>query len=121
MSDFSPAQRDTDATDPRFSLANERTLLAWSRTIIGLLAGGVALQVVDLQMDDTLTFVASVTLIATGVLAAPAAILHSRSVDRAIRNGKAAPRDRSAIALTAILAIVGVVVLAAVVVFWLSH
>ncbi|WP_455566230.1 YidH family protein [Nocardia tengchongensis] len=30
--------------DYRFSLANERTFLAWIRTALGLLAGGVAVQ-----------------------------------------------------------------------------
>jgi len=105
---------EREDTDPRFILANERTLLAWARTIIGLLAGGVALQVVDLRMNDALTFLASVVLIITGFLAAPAAILHSRSVDRAIRDGQPAPRDRAALVLTVILAFVGVVVLAAV-------
>ena len=29
--------------DPRFTLANERTFLAWIRTALGLLAGGIAL------------------------------------------------------------------------------
>jgi len=31
-----------DEPDPRFSLANERTFLAWARTALGLLAGAVA-------------------------------------------------------------------------------
>jgi putative membrane protein len=33
---------DGDAPDPRWSLANERTLLAYSRTALGLLLGGLA-------------------------------------------------------------------------------
>ena len=35
---------DTDGTDPdyRFTLANERTFLAWFRTALALIAGGVA-------------------------------------------------------------------------------
>lgn len=33
------------APDPRFSLANERTFLAWIRTALGMIAGGVALAV----------------------------------------------------------------------------
>ena len=39
------ASRDEVGSDPdyRFSLANERTFLAWIRTALGLLAGGVAL------------------------------------------------------------------------------
>ena len=35
--------------DPRFSMANERTFLAWVRTSLALLAGGVALDAVDLD------------------------------------------------------------------------
>ena len=30
--------------DPRFTLANERTFLAWVRTALALLAGGVAVE-----------------------------------------------------------------------------
>ena len=33
--------------DPRFSLANERTFLAWIRTTLALLAAGVALEAVE--------------------------------------------------------------------------
>src|SRR3954470_20484811 len=35
--------------DHRFSLANERTFLAWVRTSLAMLAGGVALDAVDLN------------------------------------------------------------------------
>ena len=39
---------DGDEPDYRFTLANERTFLAWIRTALGLLAGGVAVrQLVD--------------------------------------------------------------------------
>jgi putative membrane protein len=30
--------------DPRFTLANERTFLAWIRTSLGMLAGGIAIE-----------------------------------------------------------------------------
>ncbi|HBH59897.1 MAG TPA: hypothetical protein DDY41_17580, partial [Arthrobacter bacterium] len=30
--------------DPRFTLANERTFLAWIRTALALLAGGIAIE-----------------------------------------------------------------------------
>lgn len=33
-----------DEPDPRFTLANERTFLAWVRTALALLAGGVAVE-----------------------------------------------------------------------------
>lgn len=38
--------------DPRFSLANERTLLAWMRTSLALLALGVALDAFDDVVAD---------------------------------------------------------------------
>src|SRR3546814_12012733 len=39
--------------DYRFSLANERTFLAWIRTSLALLAAGVTVDVVDLSLSDT--------------------------------------------------------------------
>lgn len=39
--------------DYRFSLANERTFLAWIRTALGLLAGGVAVQTLAEQFSTS--------------------------------------------------------------------
>ena len=38
------ALRDGEEPDPRFTLANERTFLAWIRTSLGLMAGAVAME-----------------------------------------------------------------------------
>lgn len=38
------ALRDGEEPDPRFTLANERTFLAWVRTSLGLMAGAVAME-----------------------------------------------------------------------------
>ena len=37
--------------DPRFTLANERTFLAWIRTALALIAGGVALEALALTVE----------------------------------------------------------------------
>ena len=42
-----------DEPDPRFSFANERTFLAWIRTALGLLATGVALQALPVDIEPT--------------------------------------------------------------------
>lgn len=49
--------------DPRFTLANERTFLAWIRTSLALLACGIALEAVAPPMQADLRFAASVVLI----------------------------------------------------------
>ena len=72
------AQRGDDApperVDPRFTLANERTLLAWVRTALAFVAAGLAV----IQLLDRLAFpggrrIAGVALIALGATMAVAA------------------------------------------------
>ena len=41
-----------DDPDARFTMANERTFLAWIRTSLGFLAAGVAVDVVDLDLSS---------------------------------------------------------------------
>jgi putative membrane protein len=56
--------------DPRFSLANERTFLAWIRTALALLAGGVALAALPIDISTGLRIGAVAILLGLG-LAAP--------------------------------------------------
>ena len=55
---------DGDEPDYRFTLANERTFLAWVRTALGLLAGGVAVrQLVDpFDIANTTTALALISV-----------------------------------------------------------
>ncbi|GAB3590397.1 hypothetical protein GCM10027446_05030 [Angustibacter peucedani] len=78
--------------DPRLSLANERTALAWVRTGLALVAGGVGLtslaSIADLP--GLLDVVAGVACLAGGALAVRAAVGWAR-VERAMRQGEPLP------------------------------
>lgn len=52
--------------DPRFSLANERTFLAWVRTALARVAGGVALEALGLPLHPVPRLVASVACLCLG-------------------------------------------------------
>ncbi len=56
--------------DPRFSLANERTFLAWIRTPLALLAAGVAVEALPLNIQAELRFATAVVFVLLGLLAA---------------------------------------------------
>lgn len=53
--------------DPRFTLANERTFLAWIRTSLALIASGVALEALGLPLHPGLRLAASLVLLALGL------------------------------------------------------
>jgi putative membrane protein len=71
--------------DPRFSLANERTLLACARTALALLAAGVAVSALPIPMDPALQKAAAVILAATGTLLPVHGWVAWRRDERALR------------------------------------
>ena len=74
-----PAELDVDA---RFLLANERTLLAWVRTSLTLLAAGVGtLQLVEERWRAG----PGLALLVLGALTAGCGLVRHRSADRALR------------------------------------
>ncbi|HEY9307831.1 MAG TPA: DUF202 domain-containing protein [Microbacterium sp.] len=104
-------------TDPdaRFSLANERTFLAWNRTALALLAGGVALEALGLDLQPDLRLAASLILIAAGVVIPVLAWLEWGRTERALRAGSPLPGSVTSAALAATIVLVGVLVLLGVV------
>ncbi len=75
--------------DIRFTLANERTFLAWVRTAIGLIAAGAAVfQILD---DSRATTALALVLLTAGALAGCAGFAHFRAADQAIRSGGSLP------------------------------
>ncbi len=90
-----PADLDVDA---RFLLANERTLLAWVRTSLTLLAAGVgALQLVE----DRWGAGPGLGLLALATVAAGVGIARFRRADEAIRSGRLPPAGAAPVAVAA--------------------
>jgi putative membrane protein len=78
-----------DEPDPRFSLANERTFLAWIRTALALLAVGIGVAALATPIHPVLRFVAALAFIALALLAAVTAWLSWSRDERALRTGGA--------------------------------
>ncbi|RUQ98228.1 YidH family protein [Labedella endophytica] len=103
--------RHGDEPDARFSLANERTFLAWIRTSLALLAGGVALETLGLGLQPDLRLAASVLLIVTGILTPIQAWLGWTRSERALRMNRPLPAAHLALPLGIVVIVVGVLVL----------
>jgi putative membrane protein len=77
--------------DPRFTLANERTFLAWNRTALALIGAGLAIQqFLDLGASG-LQLVIAAPLILLGGLLAATSHLRWRQSERALRLGEPLP------------------------------
>lgn len=98
--------------DVRFSMANERTFLAWIRTAMALLAGGVAVDVVRLRMTDSLQRSLAVLLLGLGILCAIASWVRWARSERAMRTNTPLPSPLLAAALATGLVLVGGVLVA---------
>ncbi len=96
--------------DPRFSMANERTYLAWIRTALALLAGGVALEALGLPLAPGPRLAASLLLLAMGLVVPPVAWWHWGRTERAIRTGRPLPAPVLGVALALGVGAVGVLV-----------
>jgi putative membrane protein len=94
--------------DPRFSMANERTALAWVRTGLAFIAGGIALTSVAAvtNLPKFLDIVAVLSCLVGGVTAVNS-LVSWRRIERAMRQGEPLP------APTALRWLVGAVVIAA--------
>nr|WP_238558939.1 DUF202 domain-containing protein [Rhodococcus rhodnii] len=109
-----PGDPDLPEPDYRFTLANERTFLAWQRTSLGLLAAAVA--IIQFLPDSAGTFTRYGLGGLFGALATATSIsgiLRWRANDRAIRRDAPLPQPRVLTAVSVVLAVLGVVTLTA--------
>jgi putative membrane protein len=78
--------------DPRFTLANERTFLAWTRTSLAFLAGGIALAAFPLaQISDEVRTFTAIFVVVIGLLISAGAAMRWLRVERAMRHGRPLP------------------------------
>jgi len=98
--------------DPRFSLANERTLLAWIRTSLAFLALGVALD----ALDDIVTAGHSSLLafgsVSLGLLCAVGGVRRWWRNERALRRTQPLSAPLTAVAVTIMVGGVALLLLA---------
>lgn len=99
--------RTGEAPDYRFSLANERTFLAWIRTALGFLAAGVALDqfAPDLATPLVRELVALLLCLFAGGLAGYG-YLRWRHVEKAMRLKADLPYTRALLVISAIMLLV---------------
>ncbi len=94
---FDPEKVETvgERPDYRFSLANERTFLAWIRTGLALIAGGLACaQFLPPLPIRYLREVISLALLVLGAIVALRAVDHWARIERAMRTGTELPASR---------------------------
>lgn len=117
---FVPAEvrREGGTPDYRFSLANERTFLAWLRTALALIGGGFAVDqfLPDLRWGWRVGL--ALALLAAGVLCSLRAVNHWARCERAMRRGEDLPVSRFPALLSLVVAVVAVVMVVVVLVGW---
>lgn len=103
--------------DPRFTLANERTFLAWIRTSLALLAGGIAIEAftADLFLQPVRKGLAVLLLLLGMTLSGGSAVRWLR-VERSMRSKAPLPLPLIVPLLAAVGALAAAVVL--VVILW---
>lgn len=101
----------TDA-DPRFSLANERTLLAWLRTALTFVVTGLALAAARELVEGDWVPVVSAAAVVVGAVLAPWSYIRWKACERALRLQE--PLPSPTIALPVVAGVLGLAAMAVV-------
>ena len=98
--------------DPRFTLANERTFLAWIRTSLALLASGIGLEAFLTEQIAAVPrrLLAALLIVLGGVLAV-SALTRWLGTERALRQGRSLPVPLAAPVLAAGVALAALLLL----------
>ncbi len=95
--------------DPRFSLANERTFLAWIRTALALVAGAAAVDALPLPLPSTVQHLLAGVLALAGLLTAGAAWRGWARTERAMREGSGLPSNPAMLVVLVAVAVAAIV------------
>jgi putative membrane protein len=98
--------------DPRYSLANERTFLAWIRTSLGMLAVSAGLVAIDLPWPAFAERGLAVLLAAAAAASAVIAWDRWKKVEAAILDRRPAPPPRAHAVLAVVVGVASIVVVA---------
>jgi putative membrane protein len=98
--------RHGDEPDPRFSLANERTFLAWIRTALALALAALALDVLTSALEAPARRPASIGLVGLSAVIAIGAWFRWARAERALRLGEPLPGPLLTVAVIAGLLVV---------------
>lgn len=98
--------------DYRFTLANERTFLAWVRTALALIAGGVAVvQLVPAFSIPGIRHGLGMLLTALGGVLAVLAVGRWHRVQTAMQRGDDLPRSRMPVMLAGAILVIAILVI----------
>jgi putative membrane protein len=90
--------------DPRFTMANERTFLAWNRTALALIGGGLAVEQF-LDTGKTLRLLLAIPLIVLGAVIAASSYSRWRSNETAMWHGESLTPSRMPLVIAACFAV----------------
>lgn len=117
---FAPerVREEGDTPDYRFSLANERTFLAWLRTALALIGGGFAVDQFLPDLGWGWRIGLALALLAAGVLSSLRAVSHWVRCERAMRRGEDLPAGRFPALLGLVIALVALAMVVVVLFGW---
>jgi putative membrane protein len=105
-----------ESPDPRLTLANERTFLAWIRTSLAMIAGGVGIEAfVDDTIPNWLRATVACVLLVIGIALALGSFLRWRAAEAAMRRDEEITITALAPFVSVGVAVVAVALLVAVV------
>lgn len=77
--------------DPRFTLANERTFLAWIRTALGMIAAAVGFEAFGPEAPEPVRALLVIGLLAAAIVTAIGCFVRWGAVEAAMRTGRSLP------------------------------